>query len=221
MKTKTILALAALTVGSANAAVLITPTGLTNTSGVSEFFTAINIINNTGLSGAADIANYNTITHGNASGTSAWTTIDPAPVGGDYYAQGGTAAIFTLTLDQLYAVTDFVFWGYHFGTANGNEGREFTLSFSTDGGATFPTSTSVSNPLSTFAVSGAATLSLGGTFNANALQLEITDNHFGGTVAGGDRIGLGEVKFIGDAIPEPSTVLLGGLAMLALLRRRR
>ena len=221
MKTKTILALAALTVGSANAAVLITPTGLNNTSGVSEFFPAINIINNTGLSGAADIANYNTITHGNASATTAWTTIDPAPAGGDYYAQGGTAAIFTLTLDQLYAVTDFVFWGYHFGAGNGNEGREFTLSFSTDGGATFPTSTSVSNPLSTFAVSGAATLSLGGTFNANALQLEITDNHFGGTAAGGDRIGLGEVKFIGDAVPEPSTVLLGGLSMLALLRRRR
>ena len=221
MKTKTILALAALTVGSANAAVLITPTGLTNTSGVSEFFPAINIINNTGLSGAADINNYNTITHGAAGAGTAWTTIDPAPAAGDYYAQGGTAAIFTLNLDQLYAVTDFVFWGYHFNAANGNEGREFTLSFSTDGGATFPTSTSVSNPLSTFAVSGAATLSLGGTFNANALQLEITDNHFGGTAAGGDRIGLGEVKFIGDAVPEPSTVLLGGLSMLALLRRRR
>ena len=221
MKTKTILALAALTVGSANAAVLITPTGLTNTSGVSEFFPAINIINNTGLSGAADINSYNTITHGAAGAGTAWTTIDPAPAAGDYYAQGGTAAIFTLNLDQLYAVTDFVFWGYHFNAANGNEGREFTLSFSTDGGATFPTSTSVSNPLSTFAVSGAATLSLGGTFNANALQLEITDNHFGGTAAGGDRIGLGEVKFIGDAVPEPSTVLLGGLSMLALLRRRR
>lgn len=221
MKTKTIIALAALTVGSANAAVLITPTGLTNTSGVSEFFPAINIINNTGLSGAADINNYNTITHGAAGTGSAWTTIDPAPAAGDYYAQGGTAAIFTLTLDQLYAVTDFVFWGYHFNAPNGNEGREFTLNFSTDGGATFPTSTSVSNPLSTFAVSGAATLSLGGTFNANALQLEITDNHFGGTSPGGDRIGLGEIKFIGDAVPEPSTALLGSLAMLGLLRRRR
>ena len=67
----------------------------------------------------------------------------------------------------------------------------------------------------------AATLSLGGSFNANAVQLEITDNHFGGISPGGDRIGLGEIKLIGDAIPEPSTGLLGGLALLGLLRRRR
>ncbi|MEJ6579702.1 MAG: PEP-CTERM sorting domain-containing protein [Akkermansiaceae bacterium] len=222
MKTKTIIALAAFTVGSAHAAVLITPTGLTNTSGVSEFFPAINIINNTGLSGAADIANYNTITHGAAGAGSAWTTNAPNGAG-DYFlaTSPGTSAVFTLTLDQLYAVTDFVFWGYHFNAANGNEGREFTLSFSTDGGATFPTSTTISNPLSTYAVSAAATLSLGGSFNANAVQLEITDNHFEGTSPGGDRIGLGEAKFIGDAVPEPSSGLLGGLALLGLLRRRR
>lgn len=211
----------AITMGSAHAAVLITPTGLTNVSGVSEFFPAINIINNSGLSGAADIANYTTVTHAAAGAGSAWTTDDVPPAGGDYYAQGGTAAIFTLTLDQTYALTDFVFWGYHFNAANGNEGREFTLSFSTDGGATFPTSTTVSNPLSTFAIDSASTLPLGGTFNANVVRLETTDNHFGGTAAGGDRIGLGETKFIGDAVPEPSGTLLAGLASLMLLRRRR
>jgi len=222
MKPKFRLALTALLVGSANAAVLVNPTGLTNTSGVSEFFPAINIINNTGLSGAADIANYTTITHGTAGAGSAWTTNDPNGAG-DYFlaTSPGTAAVFTLALDQLYGLTDFVYWGYHFGNPNGNEGREYTLSFSTDGGATFPTSTTVSNPLSTYAVGNATTLSLGGTFTANTVRLDITDNHFGGTSPGGDRIGLGEAKFIGDAVPEPSTGLLGGLALLALLRRRR
>lgn len=221
MKNKTILALAAFTLGSAHAAVLVTPTSIANTSGVSEFFPAANIINDSGLSGAADITTYTTVTHSSAGAGNAWTTDDVPPAAGDYYAQGGTAAIFTLSLGQTYDLTDFVFWGYHFGTPNGNEGREFTLSFSTDGGTTFPTSTSVSNPLNTLAVSAASTLPLGGTFTANAVQLEITDNHFGGTAAGGDRIGLGEVKFIGDAIPEPSTALLGSLALLGLLRRRR
>ena len=179
---------------SLHAAVLITPTSLTNESGVSEFFPAINMINDSGLSGAATIANYTTITHGNAGNTTAWTTDDPAPAGGDYYAQGGTAATFTLLLGDSYDLTDFVFWGYHFGAANGNEGREFLLEFSTDGGSNYTSSTTVSNALDEHTASAADTLNLGGTFTADAVRLTITDNHFGGTPAGGDRIGLGEME---------------------------
>jgi len=202
--------------------VLITPTGETNVSGVSEFFDANNMVDNSGLSGAATLANYATITHAGASGTTAWTTIDPAPGGGDYYADGGTAAIFDMTLGATYALTDLVFWGYHFGNANGNEAREFSLSFSTDGGTTFPTSTTVSLDLGSHTVGNAATLDLGGTFSADTVRVNFTDNQFGALAAGGDRIGVGELKFIGDdAIPEPSSALLLSLAGLSLLRRRR
>ncbi|MGC6457541.1 MAG: PEP-CTERM sorting domain-containing protein [Akkermansiaceae bacterium] len=58
---------------------------------------------------------------------------------------------------------------------------------------------------------------LGGSFDANAVRMTITDNHFGGP-ASEDRVGMGEVRFV--AIPEPSTLLLGGLALFGLVRQK-
>lgn len=51
------------------------------------------------------------------------------------------------------------------------------------------------------------------------MRLTVVNNHFGGTAADGDRLGLGEVKFV--AVPEPSKAILVGLGGLAFLRRRR
>lgn len=48
--------------------------------------------------------------------------------------------------------------------------------------------------------------------------MTITDNHFAGP-ASEDRVGRGEVRFV--AIPEPSTLLLGGLALFGLVRQKR
>jgi hypothetical protein len=124
-------------------------------------------------------------------------------------------------LGQEYRLTDLVFWGYHFGGANGNEGREFRLEFSTDGGGSFGAPVVVATPLSSFAVANPLTLNLGGTFNADFVRLSVLDNHFGGSAAGGDRVGLGEVRFIGEVVPEPTVALLGSLGLLGLLRRRR
>ena len=219
MTLRNFMAISALWTGLAPATVLITPTGVTNTSGVSEFFPLANIANDSGLSGTATFANYNTVTHGSASSSTAWTTVNPNG-NGDYFLEGspGTPAVITLALGAVYEVTDFVFWGYHFGSANGNEAREFSLEFSTDGGGSFGAPVTVSNPLSTYAVQNANTLPLGGTFAADTVRLTIDDNHSGGAAPGGDRLGLGEVKFV---VPEPSNFLLSGLAALTLLRRRR
>ncbi|CAN5435350.1 hypothetical protein BH23VER1_BH23VER1_10060 [soil metagenome] len=205
----------------AGAQVLITPTSLTNTSGVTEFFPAANIINDSGLSAPATILTYQTVTHAAASDTTAWTTNNPNGAG-DYFLESnpGTPAIFTLTLDATYVLTDLVFWGYHFGSPNGNEARAFDVAFSSDGGATFPTSTSVSQPLSTYAAADAVTLAFVGSFQADTVRIDITDNHFGGDAPGGDRIGLGELKFVGTVIPEPAAALLGALGLCGLLLRR-
>jgi hypothetical protein len=230
MKSRVIFTLAALSAASSNAAVLVTPTSIAYTTIPNQeapglnLENEINLINGSGLSASPDLATYETVTHAAvtfAAPGNAWATIDPGAGGGDFYTQGGIAPVFNLSLDQIYTLTDFVYWGYHFNTPGGNEGRQFLLEFSTDGGATYPNSTTVGTPLNTLAISNALTLPLGGSFNADAVRMTITDNHFGGTAAGGDRVGMGEVRFIGDAIPEPSTALLGSLAMLGLLRRRR
>jgi hypothetical protein len=201
---------------SASAALSFTPP----TPGI-NFFPVGNIVNDSGLSGAATIANYTTITHGGASASTAWTTDDPAPLGGDWFAEGNAPVAITMPLGGNYFLTDLVFWGYHFTTPNGNEARAFTVEFSTNGGASYGASANVAQALGAHTIQNAATLSLGGTFEADTVRLTITDNQAGGGAAGGDRLGLGEVKLIGDTVPEPSAAMLGGLALLGLLRRRR
>ena len=226
---KTILTIALLGAAAtfSSAAVLVTPTGVTAALTFSppspgiNFFPVGNIINDSGLSGAADIGNYTTITHSAASASTAWTTDDPAPGGGDWFAEGNAPVALLLPLGGTYSLTDFVFWGYHFGAGNGNEARAFTVEFSINGGASFGSSVNVEQPLGSLAVANSATLSFGGAFTADTVRVTITDNQGGGGPAGGDRLGLGEVKFIGTAVPDPSAALMGGLALLGFMRRRR
>lgn len=52
------------------------------------------------------------------------------------------------------------------------------------------------------------------------VRLLITDNGFS-TGSGGDRTGLGEIRFGGVAVPESSSTALLGLGGLALILRRR
>lgn len=176
---------------------LITPTGLT-TNGITEFFPAINMINNSGLSGTPDISNYETIEHSAASATTAWTTNNPNGAG-DYYQAGAEGQVpeFIFTLPELASLNALVFWGYHFNSPNGNETREFAVEFSPDGGKTYSDPVTVSVDLSDFAFSSVKTLPFGGDHVADTLRIHLIDNHFGGTAPGGDRMGLGEIKFIG------------------------
>lgn len=209
--------------GHAGAAAIVTPTGISYTgTGVEFFATEANLINGAGLSGTPTLANYGTITHGAADAGNAWVTNDPGAPAGDYYAEsGGATVVFGMSFDQVYGLTDLVFWGYHFGGANGNEGRQYQLEFSTNGGGSFGAPVVVAQALGSHTVANAATLNLGATFNANFVRLSVLDNHFGAPAAGGDRVGLGEFRFIGEAVPEPSAALLGAFGLIGLLRRRR
>jgi len=208
----------------AQAAVLVTPTGETNLNGSSEFYAADQMIDNTGLSGAATFANYTTITHAGVLPGNAWVTNNPNGAG-DYFLGGspGTTPSFSFSLGQTYQLTDLVVWGYHFANAaNGNEASEFMVEFSTNGGTTYSNLTTVSIANGSHTSQNAATLSFGGTFAANTVKISFSDNQFGGGAAGGDRVGLGELKLIAaDPIPEPSSTALLGLGGIALLLRRR
>lgn len=186
-------------VGLLSANELITPTGLT-TNGIAEFFPAINMINDSGLSAVPDLATYETVTHAPASATTAWTTNNPNGAG-DYYLDGAEGQVpeFTFTLPEVSTLNALVYWGYFFSGTNGNEAREFVVEFSSDGGNTFPETVTVAPDLGDLAGTGAKTLPFGGDFPADTLRIRLTDNHFGGgaSEAGGDRMGLGEIKFIG------------------------
>ncbi len=183
---------------------LVTPASITFTGTAVEFFTDENtLINGAGLSGAPTISDYTTITHAAAGGGNAWVTNDPAPGGGDFFADsGGATIVFDLTFDRQYRFSDLVFWGYHFGGANGNEGRRFELAFSNDGGTSFLPPVIVERPLGSATVANAATLNLGTPLDANFVRVTVLDNHFG-AIGGGDRVGLGELRFIGDIPRDP------------------
>ena len=180
---------------------LVAPTSITFAGTAVEFFaTEDNLINATGLTGTPTLANYTSITHGAAGGGNAWVTTNPAGAG-DFFPTGQTV-VFNMPFPQLHRFTDFVFWGYHFGGANGNEGRRFEFEFSTDGGTTFGTPVVVQRALGSATVANAATLDLGGEFDANFVRMKVTDNHFG-AIGGGDRVGLGEIRFIADIPRDP------------------
>jgi hypothetical protein len=168
---------------------LINPAGVTLDASA-QFFPVGNLANSSGLSGPADITNYTGITHAGASGSTAWVTNAFFP---EYYS-GGVPPVMTFDLGGLYKVSDLVVWGYHFGSPNNNEAKTFDVEFSTDG-ANFGGLVTVNHART---AANQETLPLGGDTLASHVRLTITDNHYQTPgAAGGDRVGLGEVKFIG------------------------
>src|SRR5262249_40649137 len=91
-------------------------------------------------------------------------------------------------------VTDLVVWGYDAtGGSINNEAKTIQVSFSNNFGKTFGTPITL-----THAQTGihSERLSFGGQYQATTVRLEITDNYFTAGMIAGDRVGLGEVKFV-------------------------
>lgn len=160
--------------------------------------------------------------------------------GADYFAGFGATnppvVVFDLGSDSL--LSNILLWQYQNdggGAANvGNHTRTLDLRFNTaaQGAGSFSGAPVTLTMLPVLdndgiggndmgGVNGAQLFSLGGT--ARYVQLTITDNYrgFQGITAGGDRAGLGEVRFFGEAVPEASSAGLVLLAGGLLLRRRR
>jgi hypothetical protein len=185
---------------------LLTPARATLLSGT-EFYPVSNLTDGSGLSEDPTKENFSLVTHAAASSSTAWTTNAPGGGSADYYALDSALAplpMILLEFEQNHEFTHFIFWGYHFGRANGNEAKSFLLEFSNDGGKTFHQSVELfSQAISTL---NATILPLGAPISANAIRLTLTDNWFE-DFAGGDRVGLGEVRFLGTSTPNPYPIL--------------
>ena len=113
-------------------------------------------------------------------------------------------------------LTDLVVWGYD---GNANEASDFTIEFSDDGGTSFYDSVDVRT--NAFLGDNSVALTLGDEYTADFVRLTLTDNVEGRnltSLAGGDRDGLGEIRFLAApaVVPEPASLAIWSLIGLGL-----
>ena len=181
-----------------------------------------NLINGNGLSAALTVGNINSVTHADPSFSSpgnAWTTTDPGGFPSDFFASTSATVSFELIFDQAYDLTNFYNWSYDFneGSLNGNNIRTVSFDY---GVGNFANSTGSFN-LTTLPGNNVSS-NTPITITADRVRINVLDNYFGVSgFQGGDRVSAAEFAFLGTPVPEPASTLLGGLGLLALLRRRR
>lgn len=133
------------------------------------------------------------------------------------YGQGGTV---TFTLDLTthafgYDITDINTYTNH--PDGGRDGQKYTVSYSLVGSSDFITIGSVDYLMGDNGTPGSGKVAISGIAisGVDAIRFDFADQENAGS-------NYSEIDVIGTAsIPEPSAALLGGLGMLALLRRRR
>lgn len=227
MKNTCVLMLALGMAATANAA-LVTINSIVYTGTASEetgipiLTNETNLINGNGLSATPTVGNINTLTHANPSFSSpgnAWTTTAPGGGSSDFFASTSATVVFELIFDQAYDLTNFYNWSYDFseGNLNGNNFRTVSFNY---GVGNFASSTGSFNLAALSGNSGRSNTTI--AITADRVRITVLDNYFGVSgFQGGDRVSAAEFAFLGTAVPEPASTLLGGLGLLALLRRRR
>lgn len=198
---------------------LITPVSVTSLTATGadnyepDLLSASQLIDGSGLSATPDIDTFSTVTHTQAFGNTNWVTGVRIPFQSDFYADAAPVPLpeLTFTFDAVYEFTDMVVWGYFINNggnliAQDNEARAFDIEFSTDNGATYSDPVRIRS--TRVAGENAVRVSFAPAF-ANAVRLTVVDNHAGVTDSGGDRVGLGEVRFIAHPIPESESTDFG------------
>jgi hypothetical protein len=206
-----------LAAGAARAATIVTPTGASSSTTIGSPRIIDATIDGSDLSSGGLSGDILSETHApNNDKAGYWLSASGAPSGGEVLE-------FTIPKSDIDAIHHWVY------TRNGETDRglkTFDISFSTDNGATFPTTITAAT-LGDF--SGpppvAALLPQSKTF---ALQSGVTDIRLSNLVNFGDSsyIGLSEIRFGGPEgeVPEPATLVLASLGVLGLggyARRRR
>jgi hypothetical protein len=172
--------------------------------------------------GFSDAAPYDK-TSGDAEGN--WVT-DACGFPCDYLG-AFPAPVLTFDLGSDVLLTELSVWGYS--ASNSNGAKDISVRFATEAEGTAGFGTSVAyNP--TFSFTNDALVRQSKDFSeavtARYVELSLIDNFFSppgdgsaGELAGGDRIGLGEVAFA--VVPEPGSITMLLLGLLSLLKLRR
>jgi hypothetical protein len=218
-----------------------TPT-LISSSDLNVFSTAgpEQLTNNSGLTPAVndgdDLTTAAGATHAfGGTFANSWVTNANAP---DYFGVNPPAPTFVWDLGSDVNVDNIVLWQYENNGGNfentGNHARTIDLRFNTeaDGSASF------SGPATTVSMIALVGQELPnfaqifglGSPTARYVEMKVLDNHFGdpdslgvNPSVGGDRVGIGELRFDVSPVPEPGTLgmLCGAiLAGLGVFRRR-
>ena len=195
----------------AKAALFYTPVSISSTNSTA-FYAIENLIQGPGVGYSAALP------HDGIPGQT-WVTTDPGGYPSDYIATAG-APVLVIDLGSDLYLTEISTWGYT--TSNDNGVSAFSLRFATSSegtgnfGASIPGQGGFTAAKSDITRDSHLLLPV----TARFVEFTATDNFFlAPGFSGGDRIGLGEIAF--EAVPEPSTALLGSAALLGLLRRRR
>ena len=143
---------------------------------------------------------------------------------------GGGNPIFTFDLTGGGDVTvgSIILWQYgnNGNGTPGNDTRAFSLDFRTEAEGTAGAFVADFNAEAAAAGGDPAgnvaqAFGFAGQEDIRYVLLQIDTNYVGEFGGGGDRYGLGEVRFASEVVPEPGSLALLGLGGLALLRRRR
>ncbi|GAB5403669.1 MAG: hypothetical protein Aurels2KO_19000 [Aureliella sp.] len=164
------------------------PTSVVSSSAATDHFPATNLVSNSAIT----LGNFEST----SDSTGSWVTSARNGSSGDYFADAADPnPVLTFDLGAQEFLTDIVIWGYS--TSAGNDVKDFTLEFSTDGGVTFSEPARFTKPVRT-STDFVHRLPLGEVQSANVVRMTITDNHFTAGQSGGDRVGFNEIRFLHD-----------------------
>jgi hypothetical protein len=138
-----------------------------------------------------------------------WATVSSGT--NNYYASY-PAPILAWDLGAVEDVNHVVLWQYD-DNGNGNQLRGFSMAYSTDG-VHFTAFSSVGSLAA--GTEAAQVFNLGGV-TARYIEIRLDSNyHSSYPTNGGDRVGLGQIRFDALAVPEPGSLTLMGLAVVGL-----
>ena len=223
-----------LVVAGAGSAAVIQPTGIASEEYAYDGSRTLKLIDNSGMTtsvnGGDSLASALAAEHLASAQWDSFFSTDPGGYPSDFFANlpgGDTDLDIVLDLGADQTLGSILLWQYSYDSPEGNQAQTLEVRVNTEaeGSATFAGSATTVTLLKISELAGvnsAQAFALDAIATGRYVQLSILDNYYDAANSsyGGDRVGLGEVRFASEAVPEPATMALLSLGAL-LIRRRR